>query len=54
MVFEPGGDGDGVFGMPLITLGIVIDDDAFLEVSSKERDVLCVNLISEKRYLDVR
>jgi hypothetical protein len=33
MVFEPRGDGDGVFGMPLITLGIVIDDDAFLEIS---------------------
>lgn len=34
MVFEPGRDGDGMVGMPLITLGIVIDDDAFLEISS--------------------
>jgi hypothetical protein len=53
MIFEPGGDGDGMFGMPLITLGIVIDDDAFLEISSKERDVLC-QFSQRRKYLDVR
>ena len=33
-VGEPGGDGDGVFGMPLVAEVIIIDDDGFPEISS--------------------
>jgi len=39
--------------MPLITLGIVIDDDAFLEISSKKGDILC-QLSLRREYLNVR
>jgi hypothetical protein len=35
-VGEPGGDGDGVFGMPLVAEVIIIDDDCFSEISSEE------------------